>query len=47
MNLGWAKTREDCAQLVVYQKIHDFPKEPIYHPTLVGSDFLHKIGAVA
>ncbi|MGA2710127.1 MAG: hypothetical protein ABSF86_17175, partial [Steroidobacteraceae bacterium] len=36
MNLGWAKIRDACARLIIYQTLHDSPKEPIYHPTLVG-----------
>jgi hypothetical protein len=43
MNLGWAKTREDCARLIIYQSLHDYAKEPIYHPTLVGEAFVNRI----
>jgi hypothetical protein len=46
MNLGWAKTREECANLIVYQSTHDVPGNSIYHPTLVGPDFFHKTGGV-
>ena len=46
MNLGWAKTREDCARLLVYQSAHDPPGDSVYHPTLVGPDFFHKTGGV-
>jgi hypothetical protein len=46
MNLGWAKSREECARLVIYQTIRDYTQEPTYHPTLVGPDFFHKIGGV-
>ena len=46
MNLGWAKNREECADLIVYQSAHGPPTESIYHPTLVGPDFFHKTGGV-
>ena len=46
MNLGWAKNREECADLIVYQSAHQSPTESIYHPTLVGPDFFHKTGGV-
>jgi hypothetical protein len=46
MNLGWAKTKEECADLIVYQSAHDPSTESIYHPTLVGPDFFHKTGGV-
>jgi hypothetical protein len=46
MNLGWAKTREECARLLVYQSTHDPPGDSVYHPTLVGPDFFHKTGGV-
>jgi hypothetical protein len=46
MNLGWAKNREECARLIIYQSLKDFPKEPIYHPTLVGDEFFVRIGAI-
>ena len=46
MNLGWAKNREECADLIVYQSAHEPPSESIYHPTLVGPDFFHKTGGV-
>jgi hypothetical protein len=46
MNLGWAKNREECAELIVYQSAHDPPGDSIYHPTLVGPDFFHKTGGV-
>lgn len=46
MNLGWAKTKEECADLIVYQSAHDPPAYSIYHPTLVGPDFFHKTGGV-
>ena len=46
MNLGWAKNREECADLIVYQSAHEPPGDSIYHPTLVGPDFFHKTGGV-
>lgn len=46
MNLGWAKSREECADLIVYQSAHEPPGDSIYHPTLVGPDFFHKTGGV-
>jgi len=46
MNLRWAKSRQECADLIVYQSAHDPPSDSIYHPTLVGSDFFHKTGGV-
>jgi hypothetical protein len=46
MNLGWAKTKEECAHLIVYQSAHDPPGDPIYHPTIVGPDFFEKTGGV-
>jgi len=47
MNLGWAKSRDECARLIIYQSIRDDLKEPIYHPTLVGEQFFARIGVVA
>ncbi len=47
MNLGWARSREECARLIIYQSIHDLQREPIYHPTLVGEQFFARIGIVA
>ena len=46
MNLGWAKTKEECAHLIVYQSAHGPPGDSIYHPTPVGPDFFHKTGGV-
>ena len=46
MNVGWAKTREDCARLLVYQSAQVPPGDSVYHPTLVGTDFFHKTGGV-
>jgi hypothetical protein len=44
--LRWAKTREECANLIVYQSPHDAPADSVYHPTLIGPDFFHKTGGV-
>ncbi len=41
-----AKSREECARLMIYQSMRDTAKEPIYHPTLVGSDFFRKTGGL-
>jgi hypothetical protein len=46
MNLSWAKSKEECADLIVYQSAHEPPRDSIYHPTLVGPDFLHKTGGI-
>jgi hypothetical protein len=46
MNLGWAETKEECADLIVYQSAHEPPGDSIYRPTLVGPDFFHKTGGV-
>ena len=43
MNLGWAKSREECARLITYQSIHDTAQKPIYHPTLIGEAFFDRI----
>jgi hypothetical protein len=45
LNLGWAKSAEDCARRVVYQSAHAAPGNPVYHPMLVGDDFLVQSGA--
>ena len=45
MNLGWARNREECAQLAVYQSAHAPPANPIFHPMLVGDDFFVQSGA--
>jgi hypothetical protein len=47
MNLGWAKSRGECARLIIYQSIRDSRKELVYHPTLIGGQFLARIGVVA
>jgi hypothetical protein len=44
MNLGWAKSREECARLVIYKSAHSSQGDPVYHPTLVGEDFLQQSG---
>jgi hypothetical protein len=46
MNLGWAKTRDECAALVIYRQGEQATRDPIYHPTLIGPDFFHKTGGV-
>jgi hypothetical protein len=46
MNLGWAKTREQCEKLVIYQSAHTLRDKDVYHPMLVGPDFFHQSGAV-
>jgi hypothetical protein len=46
MNLGWAKNAQECADVIVYQSVHESPSDPIYHPTIVGPDFFHKTGGV-
>jgi len=46
MNLGWAKTREECAALIIYQANEQSLRDPVYHPTIVGPDFFHKTGGV-
>jgi len=40
MNNGWAKTGEHCARLIIYKTPDQIAEDPIYHPTLVGEDFL-------
>lgn len=46
MNLHGTKTKEECADLVIYQSAHQPPGDLIYHPTLVGPDFFHKTGGL-
>lgn len=46
MNLRWAKTREECAALVIYQPGDEIARNPAYHPTVIGPDFFHKTGGV-
>lgn len=46
LNLGWAKSAEDCARRVIYQSL-DAPRgNPVYHPTLVGDDFFVQSGVI-
>ena len=45
MNLGWAKTREQCEKLVIYQSAHALPSKDVYHPMLVGPAFFNQTGA--
>jgi len=47
MNLGWAKTREECEKLVIYQSAHTAPGKDIYHPMLIGPEFFNQAGATA
>lgn len=44
--IGWAKTRAECDNLIVYQPADSPPSNLIYHPTIVGPDFFRQIGAV-
>jgi len=46
MNNGWAKTREECARLIIYKTPNQLTNEPIYHPTVVGEDFLLQTGVL-
>lgn len=45
LNLGRAQTAAECGQLVVYQSSHSPLGPRVYHPTLVGDDFLVRTGA--
>lgn len=45
MNLGWAKTREQCKKLVIYQSAYTVPGKDVYHPMLVGPEFFNQSGA--
>lgn len=47
MNLGWAKSVEDCERLVIYQPVNARVENRIYHPMLVGDDFFEQTGAIA
>jgi hypothetical protein len=38
-----AKSREECARLIIYQSLHDPAQKPIYHPTLIGEAFFDRI----
>ena len=44
MNLGQARTREQCEQLVIYQSSHAPAGENVYHPMLVGPEFFNQTG---
>jgi hypothetical protein len=46
LNLGWAKSAEDCARRVIYQSLDARGGNPVYHPTLVGDDFFAQSGAI-
>jgi hypothetical protein len=46
MTLGGAKSRAECAALVIYQRGDEMARDPVYHPTIVGPDFFHKTGGV-
>ncbi len=45
MNLGGSRTREECARRIVYKSSRS-QGDPIYHPMLVGADFLRQTGAL-
>ena len=45
MNLGWAKTREQCEQLMIYQPLDAPAGGNVYHTMLVGPEFFNKTGA--
>jgi hypothetical protein len=47
MNLGWARTREQCEKLVIYQSAHASPGNDDYHPMLIGPEFFAQTGATA
>jgi hypothetical protein len=46
LNLGWAKSADDCARRVIYQSLDAPCGNPVYHPTLVGDDFFVQSGAI-
>jgi hypothetical protein len=46
MNLGRAKTREQCEKLVIYQSAHALPVKDVYHPMLIGPEFFNQTGAI-
>jgi hypothetical protein len=46
LNLGWAKSAEDCARRVIYQSLEAPSGNPVYHPMLVGDDFFVQSGAI-
>ena len=45
MNLGWARTREQCEKLVIYKSAHSPPGKNVYHPMLIGPEFFNQTGA--
>jgi hypothetical protein len=47
MNLGWAKTRDQCEKLVIYQSAHAAPGKDVYQPMVIGSEFFDQTGATA
>ncbi len=47
MNLGWARNREQCKKLMIYQSVHAPLGTNIYHPMLVGPEFFNQTGASA
>ena len=47
MNLGWAKTHEQCEKLVIYQPARTAPGKDVYHPMLIGPEFFNQTGATA
>jgi hypothetical protein len=46
MNQGWARSREECARLIIYKTPDQVADDPVYHPTLVGVDFLGQTGVM-
>jgi hypothetical protein len=42
MNQGWAHSREECGRLIIYKTSDQVADDPIYHPTIVGEDFLRQ-----
>lgn len=47
MNLGFCTTRAQCSRSILYKALnipHNEP--PIYHPMIVGEDFLYKTGCL-
>lgn len=46
MNNGWAQNREECARLIIYKMRDQVADDPIYHPTVVGEDFLRQTGVM-
>jgi hypothetical protein len=47
MNLGRARTREQCERLVIYQSAKTVPGKNVYHPMLVGPEFFDEVGLTA